>query len=258
MRDARGCGLIINHIISALATKRPRAFILENVKGLVTQHKATFNMIFAATAPHGRVRLQSWIQNHGHGRLWHPTASRARLHRGFAPGRHGPWVLIHLAYPAASHTAGHSARLAGKTDKREARKRETRFLAHATPKLRQRLRQALHNIRQKGVDPKRTDQLVVVDIDGSKPHWMLGMSPCLTRARASTGHYLPALGRRLTIPERLRFQALPVDIHARCEGNISDRQLGAMNGISLSLNVVGAIVTQMLVACGLLEAGERS
>lgn len=126
------------------------------------------------------------------------------------------------------------------------------------PKLRQRLRQALHNIRQKGVDPRGTDQLVVVDIDGSKPHWMLGMSPCLTRARASTGHYLPALGRRLTIPERLRLQALPVDIHARCEGNISDRQLGAMIGNSLSLNVVGAIVSQMLVACGLLEAGKRS
>ena len=45
MRDARGRGLIINHIISALATKRPRAFLLENVKGLVTQHNATFNTI---------------------------------------------------------------------------------------------------------------------------------------------------------------------------------------------------------------------
>ena len=42
MRDARGRGLIINHIISALAVKRPRAFLLENVKGLVAQHKATF------------------------------------------------------------------------------------------------------------------------------------------------------------------------------------------------------------------------
>ena len=45
MRDARGRGLIINHIISALAVKRPRAFLLENVKGLVTQHKATFKRI---------------------------------------------------------------------------------------------------------------------------------------------------------------------------------------------------------------------
>ena len=45
MRDARGRGLIINHVISALAVKRPRAFLLENVKGLVTQHNATFKQI---------------------------------------------------------------------------------------------------------------------------------------------------------------------------------------------------------------------
>ena len=45
MRDARGRGLIINHIISALATKRPHAFLLENAKGLVTQHNATFKKI---------------------------------------------------------------------------------------------------------------------------------------------------------------------------------------------------------------------
>ena len=45
VRDARGRGLIINHIISALAAKRPRAFLLENVKGLDTQHRAPFENI---------------------------------------------------------------------------------------------------------------------------------------------------------------------------------------------------------------------
>ena len=45
MSDARGRGLIINHIISALAAKRPRALLLDNVKGLVTQHHVTFENI---------------------------------------------------------------------------------------------------------------------------------------------------------------------------------------------------------------------
>ena len=58
--------------------------------------------------------------------------------------------------------------------------------------------------------------------------------------------------------QRLRLQSLPVRIHARCEGNLSDRQLEAMIGYSLSLNVVGAIVSQLMVACGLLEAGTRN
>jgi len=43
VRDARGRGLIINHIIAALAAKLPRA--LENVKGLVTQGCAAFDEI---------------------------------------------------------------------------------------------------------------------------------------------------------------------------------------------------------------------
>ena len=108
------------------------------------------------------------------------------------------------------------------------------------------------------MDPRDGDQPVVVDIDGSEPHWLHGLSPCLTRALSSTGHYLPACGRRLTIRERLRLQALPAPIHDHCEGNISDRQLGAMVGNSLSLNVVGALLSQMLLACSLLAAGGRS
>ena len=43
--DAKGRGLVINHTISALAAKRPRAFLLENVNGLVTQHRATYGNI---------------------------------------------------------------------------------------------------------------------------------------------------------------------------------------------------------------------
>ena len=45
VRDTKGRGTIINHIIAALATMRPRAFLLENVKGLVVQHRPTFESI---------------------------------------------------------------------------------------------------------------------------------------------------------------------------------------------------------------------
>lgn len=111
----------------------------------------------------------------------------------------------------------------------------------------------LKRIREKGVDPRDLNCPVVADIDGSKPHWMHGISPCLTRARAATGHYLPARGRRLTIKERLRLQGLPVHIHKRCRGRVSDRQLGAMIGNSLRLNVIKALLSRMLPACGLVH-----
>ena len=43
--DTQGRGRIITHIVAALTAKRPRAFILENVRGLVTCHPGTFSAI---------------------------------------------------------------------------------------------------------------------------------------------------------------------------------------------------------------------
>jgi site-specific DNA-cytosine methylase len=142
----------------------------------------------------------------------------------------------------------------GPSDGRKARRRERKFIAKATPKLKKRLLAVLKRIRNKGVDPRDMNRPIVADIDASKPHWMHGILPCLTRARAATGHYLPARGRRLTIRERLRLQGLPVSIHTCCRGQVSDRQLGAMIGNSLSLNVVEALLRKMLPACGLMPA----
>jgi len=257
VRDARGRGLIINHIISALAAKRPRAFLWENVRGLVSQHRATFEDILQQLRHMAGSAYKVGFKIIDTADLGIPQ-HRERvyivglLRAAMVPGFSFTWPT-----PRERKSLPRALGWRKKPDKRKARKREKRFLANATPKLRQRLKKALQDIRRKGVDPRDMDQPVAVDIDGSKPHWMHGISPCLTRARASTGHYLPVLGRRLTIPERLRLQALPVDIHARCEGNVSDRQLGAMIGNSLSLNVVGALVSQMLVACGLAAECQR-
>ena len=107
-------------------------------------------------------------------------------------------------------------------------------------------------MRQKGLDPRDLRCPMVVDIDASKPHWMHGRSPCLTRARVATGHYLLARGRRLTVKERLRLQGLPDRIHNLCRGHVSDRQLGAMIGNSLSLNAIKALLSKMPPACGLM------
>ena len=45
VHDKLGRGRIVDHIIAALAAKEIRAFLLENAKGLVTQHRATFDHI---------------------------------------------------------------------------------------------------------------------------------------------------------------------------------------------------------------------
>ncbi|MFM7989474.1 MAG: DNA cytosine methyltransferase [Candidatus Fonsibacter sp.] len=42
LADKLGRGRIFQYGLAALSTKRPSAFLLDNVKGLVTQHRATF------------------------------------------------------------------------------------------------------------------------------------------------------------------------------------------------------------------------
>ncbi|MFM7984802.1 MAG: DNA cytosine methyltransferase [Candidatus Fonsibacter sp.] len=41
--DKLGRGRIFQYGLAALSTMRPRAFLLENAKGLVSQHRATFD-----------------------------------------------------------------------------------------------------------------------------------------------------------------------------------------------------------------------
>jgi len=56
------------------------------------------------------------------------------------------------------------------------------------------------------LDRHSDDVVVVVDMDGAKARWMLDVSPCLTRNRATLGFYLPGRGRRMTLAERFRLQ----------------------------------------------------
>ena len=105
-------------------------------------------------------------------------------------------------------------------------------------------------IEDAGLDRHSNDDVVVVDIDGAKVQWLCGVSPCLTRARAAAGFYMPARGRRMTLAERFRLQGIPLRVLQYRQG-ISDRQLGMMVGIALSLNVLERLLVRMLRACGI-------
>ena len=257
VRDKLGRGLIINHIIAALAAKRPRAFLLENVKGLVLQHRATLDNIMQQL---GGIAGSAYkvgykvIDTADHGIPQH----RERVYIvGLLWASMVPTSPFKWPTPRRCRSLPRVLQWKTTPNKHKALARERRFLANAPPKMKQRLRAALRSVRQKGVYPRDVSRRVVVDIDGSKPHWMHGVCPCLARSRAATGHYLPVLGRRLSIQERFRLQGLPEEIYEHCRGKVSERQLGSMIGNSLSLNVVQALLSKMLPACGLMEATSR-
>ena len=82
---------------------------------------------------------------------------------------------------------------------------------------------------------------------------MAGRSPCLARSR-TRGFYLPALGRMTTIKERLRLQGLPTEIEEKCADEVTNHQLGAMIGDAMTVDVLAALLGNLLPACGLLPS----
>ena len=88
------------------------------------------------------------------------------------------------------------------------------------------------------------------DVNGSKPHFMVGMTSCITRRRAdSGGHWLMNRGRRMTVKEMLAF--LGMDIKYDIQEGVAARQLRLMIGNSCSVDVLERLVTRALSCRGL-------
>ena len=127
---------------------------------------------------------------------------------------------------------------------------EKRFLQTCSASNRRSLQQAIAQIEAQRIDRFNETVGIIIDIDGSRPHWMRGCCPCITRSRGGTGFYVPSRGRRLTLKERLRLQGLPTSIVKYRDG-ITDRQLGQMIGNAMSGNVLCALAPCVLIAAGL-------
>jgi site-specific DNA-cytosine methylase len=90
---------------------------------------------------------------------------------------------------------------------------------------------------------------VAIDIDSSKPNYMVEKSPCLTASRGSTrGYYLTNKQRKMTNSELLRIQGMNPAI-AKCSV-VSRSQLGEAIGNAMTQTVLEAILKALLLACG--------
>ena len=251
LRDGLGRGLLIGHNMAALRAKRPRAFLIENVRGLVREHKGTFLQILRSLRTMGRCQyLVSW-------RILNPAQpgvpqNRARVYIvGFKKCCANPLAPFRWPAPVPAPP------LASFLDLDERRPR-AEFRGTATARVKKMLRKAMAKIRARGGNPDSSRRLYVVDLDGSKVHIMRDKSPCITRTRGGSGFFLPLLGRRMNLAERLRLQGLPCD-YLRClpHSGASRRQLGQMIGNAMSGNVLAQILQRLLPACGLTDCAGR-
>lgn len=113
------------------------------------------------------------------------------------------------------------------------------------------VRYVLEKLRSEGIDPLKSRY--VVDIGGTRDRvvYMEGVSPCLTRSRASSGgHWLTWMQRKMMPSEVLALQGVPTGRIP--PGILSDRQLGAVAGNAVPVPLLRRVVKALLCAAGLL------
>ena len=251
--DAQNRGTIFEYVLACLAAKLPRAFLLENVRGLVTEHRRVFaNMVSRLRGLKNRGYLVSWrvLNTEDHGIPQH----RQRVYivgiRRDAVVAAAPFTWPGPVKPKLLRAFLDQGTI--RTTRSQCRRRLHNFVRESPPGLKRRLAAALRRAKRARVDTEDPSQPVLADVDASKPTLMRGRCPCITRARGSTGFLLLPQGRRLSIAERLRLQGLPTSIlRHRVASGCNDRQLGAMVGNAMSLNVLERVLVRLLPACGL-------
>lgn len=251
--DAQNRGTIFEYVLACLAAKHPRAFLLENVRGLVVEHQRAFaTMVARLRNLKNRGYLVSWrvLNTEDHGIPQH----RERV---YIVGIRRDAVVAAAPFTWPKPVKSKQLRCfldreTTRATRSQYQRRLHDFVRESPPGLKRRLASALGQAKRARVDVGDPSVPVLVDVDASKPRFMRGRCPCITRARGSTGFLLLPHGRRLSITERLRLQGLPTSIRRHHIGSgCSDRQLGAMVGNAMSLNILERLLVRLLPACGL-------
>jgi len=245
-KDSQGRGEIFFHVVDYLKQKRPRIFILENVKGLVTLEEGKYHRAILAhlrsigKAPNdgaGAYNVSWKVLNtaeHGipHYRTrWYCVGILRTTTQGRGQPRAFEW-------PAPIR----SLRIGTFLDPSHLSLDQAEESAH----VKENLETALHQIKKAGGDPTRTTYVVDCDASKDRMKWMQERSPCITRSRFK-GHWLTSRGRRMTILEMFRLQGMD---HTKFSPKVSPDQLGKQIGNSMSVNVVERLLRVVLQSTG--------
>lgn len=228
-------GRIFGNVHDYIDKKKPKAFLLENVKALTQQpHRAYFDkMIRKLGKAAGGCYAVAWkVLNTADYGL---PQNRERVYIIGLPKEQGSM----LKWPRPCK----QKRLDLLLEKHIVRKR----LKEGTGSYR-RLQKALKEIRRQGMDPKTHD--FVVDVHSSRGGWTCGRVPCITRTRGGQGgHYITSHNGLMTTTELLRLQGLPEEYRKTAAMvGMTDKQLGECAGNAMSVNVLVPLLNSVLCA----------
>ena len=245
MKDGRSN--IIDHVVKSIDIGRPRAFVLENVEGLVTQHADVLKKILTDLGNIGRGEYKikaRMLNTRDHG----VPQNRRRL---FIIGIQSKFDTGSFQFPESIGHGGIQTIL-NPLQKNSAAALRTSFPPASQKTAQGNFLQTIKELMENGYQPFDVD--VISDLDSTNVHWMEDVSPCLTSARAAAGGFwVTSRGRRFEWDEMMLLNAYPPK---RIQPNISERQLMKMVGNGMSVNVLERLFYRLLPAAQLSKQSE--
>ncbi len=239
--DKYGRGTIFEHILTYIKQKKPRCFILENVRGLTDNvHRPAFLKMLESLRE-GNIYSVTWrilnTLNYG------IPQNRPRLFIiGFLNASCTPSVFRWPA-PGATRPPPFEDFLRGGRTLARLPAKDTRNAA--------RLKELLTELKRSRADFEH--QPFALDIFARRMSAGEGRIPCLTRtAGGRGGFYITSKKRFLTLEEMLRLQGLPTELaEVAPKLGITDRQVAQMVGNAISTNILQLLLPRTLHALGL-------
>jgi len=252
--DEQGRGKVFKHILDYIDRKRPKIFVLENVKGLRSLNRGEAEKAIVAAL--------EGIRKGGNSQ-----ASAYEIHvsilntmdDGIAQNR-PRWYCVGLrkdaipegrdqssfAFPARKSRPSLESILDPRARASDLRKESSSVRANVERAIRR-----IHGEHDNTSDVKDMPYVVDVDASQDRSHEMLDTSPCLTRSRYR-GHWLLHKGRRMTLREMARLQGIDL---GKLNMVVTKSEMGQLIGNAMTVPVVGAVIEQALQAMGLHSAG---
>ena len=258
--DTKGRGNIFYDILDYITTRRPKVFILENVKGLTTLQggkclrtilkalhnvKQRFNETSEAYEIHHQV-----LNTKDHGvpqnrPRWYCVGIRKDTFGSDKSSFEFPRADIECpkidlfldAEPGATQ--------------RSAKERLPTDLSNTA---RTSIEKASRTILEGNGDPINETYVVDCDASTAKSRHVKDYSPCITRSR-NRGHWITSRNRRMTISEMFRLQGMDP---SKFTASIPESTLGQQIGNAMSVNVVERIIVQVLKATNLMPGATLS
>ena len=189
LEDVKGRGTMLWLSLNYIGMEKPKVVVIENVWGLLRNHRATFDMFVTDLKDKGYTVLWECLNTLDHGL----PQNRPRV---YIVGFRSDLKVETFEFPPPLAVRIPVGRLLSSPDVNPP------FVPKAHSNAKRRIREALRAVTGQGIDADVTP--VFVDTGASKKfaHFAVNHCPCLTFSRCSQGgHYVTSLKRKLTLKD---------------------------------------------------------